>query len=74
MSYINNIEKESLENTNFRTVLYTAKFMQLVVMSIPVGGDIGMEVHHIDQFIRIERGMQNPYLMESREILSMVML
>lgn len=56
MSYINNIEKESLENTNFRTVLYTAKFMQLVVMSIPVGGDIGMEVHHIDQFIRIEKG------------------
>lgn len=56
MSYINNIEKQALENTNFRTVLYTAKFMQLVVMSIPVGGDIGMEVHHIDQFIRIEKG------------------
>lgn len=56
MSYINNIEKQALENTNFRAVLYTAKFMQLVVMSIPVGGDIGMEVHHIDQFIRIEKG------------------
>ncbi len=56
MSYINNIEKETLENTNFRTVLYTSKFMQLVVMNIPTGGDIGMEVHHIDQFIRIEKG------------------
>lgn len=56
MSYINNIEKQALENVNFRTVLYTSKFMQLVVMSIPVGGDIGMEVHKIDQFIRIEKG------------------
>ncbi len=56
MSYINNIEKETLNNTNFRTVLYTSKFMQLVVMNIVVGGDIGMEVHHIDQFIRIEKG------------------
>ena len=56
MSFITNIEKASLENTNFRTVLYTSKFMQIVVMSIPVGGDIGMEIHHIDQFIRIEKG------------------
>lgn len=56
MSYINNIERETLENTNFRTVLFTSKFMQLVVMSIPVSGDIGMEVHHIDQFIRVEKG------------------
>ena len=56
MSYINNIEKETLENTNFRKVLYTSKFMQLVVMNILVGQDIGMEVHNIDQFIRIEKG------------------
>ena len=56
MSFITNVEKETLVNTNFRTVLYTSKFMQLVVMSIPVGGDIGMEIHHIDQFIRIEKG------------------
>ena len=56
MSFITNVEKETLVNTNCRTVLYTSKFMQLVVMSIPVGGDIGMEIHHIDQFIRIEKG------------------
>lgn len=56
MSYITSIEKETLENNNFRKVLFTTKNMQLVVMSIPVGGDIGMEVHHIDQFIRIEKG------------------
>ena len=56
MSYINNIEKETLENNNFRTVLFTSKFMQLVVMSIPVKGDIGMEIHQIDQLIRVEKG------------------
>lgn len=56
MSYINNIEKETLENNNFRTVLFTSKFMQLVVMSIPIHGDIGMEIHKIDQFIRVEKG------------------
>lgn len=56
MSYINNIEKETLENNNFRTVLFTSKFLQLVIMSIPVGGDIGMEIHKIDQFIRVEKG------------------
>ncbi|MEI6352966.1 MAG: cupin domain-containing protein [Candidatus Nomurabacteria bacterium] len=56
MSFITNIEKQSLENTNFRTVLYTSKFMQIVVMNISVNEDIGMEIHHIDQFIRIEKG------------------
>lgn len=57
MSYITNIEKETLENDNFRKVLFTAKNMQLVVMSIPVGEDIGMETHDdIDQFIRVEKG------------------
>ncbi|MEA4910916.1 hypothetical protein SDC9_21759 [bioreactor metagenome] len=57
MSYITNIEKDTLENSNFRKVLFTAKHMQLVVMSIPVGGDIGMETHgDVDQFIRVEKG------------------
>ncbi|OIO54872.1 cupin [Candidatus Peregrinibacteria bacterium CG1_02_54_53] len=55
--YVTNIEKASLDNTTFRTVLYTTKRTQLVVMSIPVGEDIGMEVHgDHDQFIRVERG------------------
>jgi len=55
--YINNIEKETLENNNFRKVLYTSKFSQLVVMSLLPGEEIGAEVHeNIDQFIRIEKG------------------
>lgn len=55
--YFSNIEKESKENNNFRKVLYTGKFMQLVVMSIDPGGQIGEEVHdNVDQFFRIEEG------------------
>ena len=54
--YITNIEKLSLENENFRKVLYTAKNSQLVVMSLKPLEDIGEEVHHLDQFIRCEAG------------------
>lgn len=54
--YITNIEKRSLENENFRRVLYTAKNSQLVVMSLRLGEDIGEEVHQLDQFIRCEVG------------------
>ena len=54
--YVTNIEKDSLENDNFRKVLYTAKNSQLVVMSIKLGEDIGEEVHELDQFIRCEAG------------------
>jgi mannose-6-phosphate isomerase-like protein (cupin superfamily) len=54
--YVVNIEQATLENTNFRTVLYTAKNSQLVVMSIPPGGEIGEETHELDQFLRIEQG------------------
>lgn len=51
-----NIEKISLENDNFRKVLYTAKNCQLVVMSLKPKEDIGEEVHQLDQFIRVEAG------------------
>lgn len=54
--YTGNIEQETLENEHFRKVLYTSAYMQLVVMSIPAGGDIGEEVHGQDQFLRIEEG------------------
>jgi len=54
--YVNNIEKLTLENENFRKVLYTAPHSQLVLMSIAPNEDIGEEVHHLDQFLRIEKG------------------
>jgi len=55
--YIVNIEKVTLENADYRRVLYTAKNSQLVLMSIHPGEEIGEETHHLDQFLRIEQGV-----------------
>ncbi|MBM3206567.1 MAG: cupin domain-containing protein [Candidatus Staskawiczbacteria bacterium] len=54
--YISNIEKETLENDNFRKVIYTAQKSQLVLMSLKPNEDIGEEIHEVDQFLRIEKG------------------
>jgi mannose-6-phosphate isomerase-like protein (cupin superfamily) len=55
--YKDNIEKLTLENENFRKVLYTAEHCQLVLMSLLPGEEIGMEVHKDnDQFFRFEKG------------------
>mgnify|MGYP001617190822 CR=1 FL=1 len=54
--YVANIEKVTEANTNFRKVLYTARYSQLVVMSLKPGEEIGEEVHDLDQFLRIEKG------------------
>jgi len=52
-----NIEKETLENGDFRRVLYTGKHSQLVLMSLAPNEEIGMEVHpDNDQFFRFEKG------------------
>ncbi len=52
-----NIEKDTLENTNFRKVLYSAKHCQLVLMSLLPNEEIGLEVHaDNDQFFRFEKG------------------
>ncbi len=52
-----NIENDTLDNENFRKVLYTGKNSQLVLMSLRPGEDIGMEVHEEnDQFFRFEEG------------------
>lgn len=56
MAYVANIEQLALENKNFRKVLYTAKYSQLVLMSLKPGEEIGVEIHKLDQFIRIEKG------------------
>lgn len=55
--YVANIEKLSLENDNFRKVLYTDKNSQLVLMSLLPGEEIGEEVHDVDQFLRVEQGI-----------------
>jgi mannose-6-phosphate isomerase-like protein (cupin superfamily) len=52
-----NIEKDTLNNSNFRRVLYTGKYSQLVLMSLRPGEEIGEEVHKtVDQFFRFEKG------------------
>lgn len=54
--YIVNLEQATLENTDFRRVLYTAEHSQLVLMSLRPGEEIGEEVHTLDQFFRFESG------------------
>jgi len=56
--YTTNIEEETIANKNFRKVLYTAKHMQLVLMSLKPNEEIGMETHpENDQFFRFEKGV-----------------
>jgi mannose-6-phosphate isomerase-like protein (cupin superfamily) len=55
--YVTAIEKETIKNTDFRRVLYTAKHSQLVLMNLKPGEEIGEETHdHLDQFLRFEAG------------------
>ncbi|MCC7024244.1 MAG: cupin domain-containing protein [Thermomicrobiales bacterium] len=69
--YSINIEQKTLENDYFREVLYTAKHMQLVVMTLQVGEEIGQEIHHDrDQFIRVEAGQGEAILDGERHALS----
>ncbi|NYT21903.1 MAG: cupin domain-containing protein [Methanomicrobiales archaeon] len=52
-----NLETETVKNTDFRRVLYTGKFSQLVLMSLKPGEEIGEETHDdVDQFFRFEEG------------------
>jgi mannose-6-phosphate isomerase-like protein (cupin superfamily) len=48
--------KITTKNSNYRRVVYTSRYTQLVLMSLKPGEEIGNEVHGLDQFIRVERG------------------
>ena len=55
--WVGNIDEATTRNDSFRTVLFTAQHLQLVVMSLLPGEEIGLEKHdHLEQFIRIESG------------------
>lgn len=55
--YVTNIERDTLENEDYRRVLYTGEHTQLVLMTLRPGEEIGRETHEgHDQFIRIEAG------------------
>lgn len=55
--FVISIHDAAMQNNNFRTVLWTGTHLQLTLMNIPFGRDIGLEVHpYLDQFLRIETG------------------
>jgi len=71
-----NIKEDALKNENFRKVLYTSKNLQLVLMSLKPGEEIGTEIHvNSDQFFRFESGKgkciinENEYIVESGDVI-----
>lgn len=55
--FVIDINKATLANDNYRSALWTGKYLQNTLMSIPAGGEIGLEVHpDTDQFLRLEEG------------------
>lgn len=70
--YSVDIEKYTEANQNFRTTIWTGTSLQLTLMSIPVGGDIGVEVHNeIEQFIRLESGKGEVYFGDTQETMQL---
>ena len=68
-----NIERHTLANENFRTAIWTGNKLQVTLMSIPAGGDIGLELHpDIDQFLRVEQGTGQVLMGDSRDRLDFV--
>jgi mannose-6-phosphate isomerase-like protein (cupin superfamily) len=68
--FVKNIEEISVKNEDFRQVLYTAKNCQLVVMALKPKEEIGMEVHKLDQFFRVEEGTGEAILDDVRTAIS----
>ncbi len=65
--FVINIEEATKQNNNYRTALWTGNNLQVTLMSIRPGGDIGLEVHpDVDQFIRIEQGQAMVKMGDSR--------
>ncbi len=57
VGWVGNVERETLDNADFRRVLFTGANVQLTVMRLAPGEEIGVEMHdHLDQFLRIEQG------------------
>ena len=62
------IRKETICNQNFRTAIWTGGFLQITVMSIPLGGEIGLEMHDdLDQFVKVESGFANVYMGHTKQ-------
>jgi mannose-6-phosphate isomerase-like protein (cupin superfamily) len=71
--WVDDIEKATLANDTFRTVLFTGKHLQMTVMCLQPGEEIGVEKHDdLDQFIRIEEGTGQVQMGSSKDDLSEV--
>ncbi|NLI61363.1 MAG: cupin domain-containing protein [Clostridiales bacterium] len=69
--FVINIEEATKQNNNFRTTLWTGDHLQLTLMSINIGEDIGLEMHpDVDQFIRIEQGRGLAMMGDTRDNLA----
>ncbi len=69
--FVANIKQYSMQNSNYRTALWTGCNLQLTLMCIPQGGEIGLEVHtDTDQFIRIESGNGTVFMGDSKDCLN----
>ncbi|MFZ7132485.1 MAG: cupin domain-containing protein [Eubacteriales bacterium] len=69
--FVVNIDKATKQNNNYRTALWTGDHLQLTLMSIDPGEDIGLEIHpHLDQFIRIEAGQGMVEMGDTKENLN----
>ena len=71
VGYVTNIEEDTLENEDYRRVLFTGKNTQLVLMTVQPGDEIGLETHEEhDQFIRVEAGSGVALLNDEKHQLS----
>ncbi|MHB0832782.1 cupin domain-containing protein [Bacillus licheniformis] len=69
--FVVNINKATKQNNTFRTALWTGKHIQVTLMSLGVGEDIGLEIHpNVDQFLRIEQGRGIVKMGKSKENLN----
>lgn len=69
--FVVDINKATHQNNTFRTVLWTGNHLQVTLMSIRVGDEIGLEIHpNLDQFLRIERGQGLVKMGDSKDNLS----
>lgn len=68
-----NISRITCANPYYRQEIWTAEHMQLTVMSIPAGGEVGLELHSdVDQFLRIERGIASVYMGDTKQTVRFV--
>lgn len=66
-----NLEQETRNNQNYRTVAWSGRYLQVTLMSIPVGADIGLEAHpDTDQFLRLDAGRGRVRMGESQDKLT----